>query len=304
MQRLVLTGANGALGRVLIERALARPDVGIVALVRSERAAAQIASLGGTRVTVRRVAWSDSAALRDVCTDAVAVLHLAGILIPTKSEGYEAANVDTTRAIAAAAAAGRAAKLILVSAVGADPASPNAYYRSKGRAEEVTRGSGLPYTILRSPLLLACDSIGSHVLAREARAPFVPLLGGGANLEQPADARDLAEAALNAALAPERARGAALDLVGPESLTRRDLIQRCARLRGRAPLLLPVPVAVVRLALGLRERLLGPGFSPEVLDVILDDVRLDPGPAAKACGVSLHPLDETLERTLELEAAA
>lgn len=304
MPKLVVTGANGALGRVLIERALARADVDVLALVRSERAAAQLAELSGPRVQLRRVAWIDSAALHDACAGAQAVLHLAGILIPTRSESYESANVDTTRAIAAAAIDARARKLVLVSAVGADAGSRNAYYRSKGRAEDVARASGLAYTIVRSPLLLACDSVGSHVLAREARAPFVPLLGGGANLEQPSDARDLAEAALNAALELDCARDAAFDLVGPESLPRRELIARCARLRGRAPILVPVPVALVRAALGLRERFLGPGFSPEVLDVILDDVRLDPEPAAKALGIALHPLDQTLERTLELEAAA
>jgi len=304
MPKLVVTGANGALGRVLLERALARGGVQIVALVRSARAEAQLAGAASAGVSVRRVAWSDSDALVDACTGARGVVHLAGILIPTKSEDYESANVDTTRAIATAAARARAEKLVVVSAVGADPASANAYYRSKGRAEDVARAVGLPYTIVRCPLLLACDSIGSHVLARETKQPVVFLLRGGANLEQPADARDVADATLNAALELDCARDAALDLVGPESLPRRELVARCARLRGRAPLALPVPAGVVRAALGLRERLLGPGFSPEVLDVILDDVRLDPQPAAKALRVALRPLDETLARTLELEAAA
>jgi uncharacterized protein YbjT (DUF2867 family) len=302
--RLVVTGANGALGRVLIEQALLRPGVEVTALVRSARAEAQLAGLDPQRVRVLRVAWSDAGALAGACRGAAGVTHLAGILIPSRSEGYESANVETTRAIAAAAAAGGAAKLVLVSAVGADPRSANEYYRSKGRAEEVVRACGLPYTIVRSPLLLACDSIGAHVLARAAGAPLVPLLAGGRNLEQPADARDLAEATLNAALDPDCARGEALALVGPESLTRRALVVRCARLRGRSPILVPVPVAPLRLVLGLRARLLGPGFSGEVLDVLLDDVRLDPAPAARALRVALHPLDATLERTLELEAAA
>jgi len=302
--RLVVTGANGALGRVFLERALARPGVEVTALVRSARAESQLGGLDPARVRVLRVAWSDAPALRAACQGSAGVTHLAGILIPSRSESYAGANVETTRAIAAAAAAAGVAKLVLVSAVGADPRSPNSYYRSKGEAEEVIRGSGLPYTILRSPLLLACDSIGAHVLARAARAPIVPLLAGGTNLEQPADARDLAEAALNAALDPACARDQTLDLVGPESLPRRELVARCARLRGRSPIVVSVPVAWVRAALGLRERWLGPGFSAEVLQVLLDDVRLDPAPAARALRVALHPLDATLERTLELEAAA
>jgi NADH dehydrogenase len=304
MPKLVVTGANGALGRVLLERALGRGGIEIVALVRSARAEAQLAEVASDSVRVRRVAWSDSQALADACAGARGVVHLAGILIPTASEDYESANVDTTRAIATAAARAGAEKLVLVSAVGADAGSSNAYYRSKGRAEDVVSALGLPYTIVRCPLLLACDSLGSHVLARETKQAVVFLLRGGANLEQPADARDVADATLNAALELDCARNAALDLVGPESLPRRELVARCARLRGRAPVALPLPVGVVRAALGVRQLLFGPGFSPEVLDVILDDVRLDPQPAAKALGIALRPLDETLVRTLELEAAA
>jgi uncharacterized protein YbjT (DUF2867 family) len=304
MPKLIVTGANGALGRVLLERALERPGLELVALVRSARAEAQLAPLASARLRIARVGWDDAAGLSAACAGAQGVLHLAGILIPTKDEGYEGANVETTRAICAAARAAGAAKLVLVSAVGADPSSANGYYRSKGRAEEVARASGLTYTIVRCPLLLACDSLGSHVLARETKQPVAILLAGGDNLEQPADARDVADAALNAAIEPARAAGASLDLVGPESLPRRELVARCARLRGKSPVVVPLPAVVVRLACGLREKLLGPGFSPDVLDVILDDVRLDPQPAAKALGVTLHPLDATLQRTLELEAAA
>ena len=304
MPRVVVTGANGALGRVLLERALARPGVELVALVRSARAETQLAARRDARTSVRRVDWNDAEGLREACTGAQGVVHLAGVLVPTREEGYAGANVGTARAIAAAAASGRAQKLVLVSAVGADPGSPNAYYRSKGEAEAVVRESGCPYTIVRCPLLLACDSLGAHALARQSERPLALLLDGGENLEQPADARDVADAALNAALDPDCARGAVLDLVGPESLRRRELIARCARLRGRSPRVIPVPAAALRIVCGLRERWLGPGFSPDVLDVMLDDVRLDPAPAARALRLELHPLDDTLERTLELEAAA
>jgi len=304
MPRVAVTGANGALGRVLLERALARPGVEVVALVRSAGAEAQLAARSGARVQVRRVAWDDAEALRAACAGADGVIHLAGVLIPTRDESYERANVATARAIAAAAARANAKKLVLVSAVGADSRSRNAYYRSKGLAEAHVRAAGLPYTIVRCPLLLACDSMGAHVLARQSEKPLALLLDGGANLEQPADARDVGDAALNAALDVDCARGAALDLVGPESLARRELLLRCARLRGRAPRVIAVPSSALRFVCGLRERLLGPGFSPDVLEVLLDDVRLDAAPAARALQLELHPLDATLERTLELEAAA
>jgi len=302
--KLAVTGANSALGRVLLERALLRPDVEIAALVRSASAEAQLPALPADRARAVRVDWSDAAGLRQACRGAVGLIHLAGILIESRATRYHEANVETTRAAVAAARAAGVAKLVLVSAIGADSHSRNPYWRSKGDAERLVRESGLTYTILRCPLLLACESAGVRALAREVSARVVPLPGGGANLEQPLDARDLADGALNAALSPACARDAVLDLVGPESLPLRELVLRGARMRQKRPIIVPVPTLLLRAILTLRTRLLGPGFSPEVIEVMLSDARFDPAPAAKALGISLRPLDETLAHSLALASAA
>ncbi len=251
-----------------------------------------------------RVDFGDAAGLREACAGATCLVHLAGILIESRTTRYREANVETTRAAIGAARASGVSKFVFVSAIGADPRSSNPYWRSKGDAETLVRASGLSYTILRCPLLLACDGAGVHALAREVAARVVPLPGGGANLEQPLDARDLADGTLNAALSPTCAHDAVLDVVGPESLSMRELVLRGARLRKKSPVIVPVPARLLRVVLVLRSRLLGPGFSPEVIDVMLADTRLDPAPAAKALGISLRSLDETLEHSLALADAA
>ena len=302
--RLAVAGANSALGRVLLERALLRPDVELVALVRSASAEAELPPLPRERARVVRVDWSDAAGLRAACAGSFALVHLAGILIESQKTRYRQANIETVRAAVGAARAAGVTKLVLVSAIGADPRSANPYWRSKGEAETLVRESGLTYTILRCPIVLGCRSAGVRALVREACAPVVPLPGGGANLEQPIDARDLADGVLNAALSSACARDAVLDFVGPESIPLRELILRGARLRAKSPLIVPVPTLLVKAVLSLRTRLLGPGFSPEVIEVMLSDARLDPEPAAKALGIHLRPLDETLAHSLALESAA
>lgn len=301
--KLVITGANSALGRVVIERALLQPEIELVALVRSTRAQAELPPLPCERARAARVDWSDAAGLGEACEGASGLVHLAGILFESRETRYQAANVETTRAAVAAARAAGVAKLVFVSAVHADPRSPNPYWRSKGLAETLVRESGITYTILRCPLLLGCRSAGVQALAREVRARVLPLPGGGANLEQPVDARDLADGVLHAALSAACARDEVLDVVGPESLPLRQLILRGARARATYPLIVPVPTAILKAVLALRTRLLGPGFSPAVLDVMLADTRLDPEPAAKTLGLSLRPLDETLAHSLELADA-
>jgi NADH dehydrogenase len=231
-------------------------------------------------------------------------VHLAGILIESRATRYREANLETTRAAIEASRAAGVPKLVFVSAIGADPRASNGYWRSKGEAEALVRESGLSYTILRCPLVLACDSAGVRALVREVDGKIVPLPGGGANLEQPLDARDLADGVLNAALSPACARDAVLDVVGPESLPMRELVLRGARIRKTYPVIVPVPAPLLRAVLGLRTRLLGPGFSPEVIDVMLADTKIDPAPAAKALGIALRPLDETLAHSLSLGSAA
>ena len=137
-----------------------------------------------------------------------------------------------------------------------------------------------------------------RALARDCGRRFVLALGGARKLEQPLDARDLADGALRAAADPDCARDEVLELVGPESLPRHEILRRAGRLRGVAVRVLPIPVGLVRGVLGLRRG--AGGFTPAVLDVLLMDDRCDPGPACRALDLELLPLDETLRRSLEL----
>jgi uncharacterized protein YbjT (DUF2867 family) len=302
--KLVVSAANSALGRVVLERALLRPELELTALVRSARAEAELPPLPRERARAACVDYGESAGLREACAGAAGVIHLAGILIESQTTRYPEANVETCRALVAAARAAGVPKFVLVSAVGADARSPNPFWRSKGEAEQLVRDSGLAYTILRLPLVLGCRNAGVQALAREIKTPIVPLPGGGVNVEQPIDARDAADGALHAALELGCARDATLDLVGPESIELRELVRRAARLIGRSPWVVPVPVAPLRLLLALRTTLLGPGFSPDVIEVMLTDARFEPVPAAKALGLELRPLDETLAHSLTLMGRA
>jgi uncharacterized protein YbjT (DUF2867 family) len=287
---IAITGANSAAGRALLATAGAPP---LIACVRSARAEAQLGALpAGVRVAQIDYARPDT--LRAAFANARAVVHLPGLLVERRDASYAQANVETVEAVLAALPRDRALKLVLVSAVGADARSANRYYATKGQAEDRVRAAPVESAILRAPLLLGPGTEGEAALLRQLAGPRVRLLGGGRQLQQPLDVRDLARAALRAA-EPGVAAGRTLDVVGPESLPYRELLERTARLAGR-PLevgTLPVPLAALRLLLRARQRLLGPGFSEDALQVIMDECDLDPGPAASVLGAP-RPLDETL----------
>ncbi|HXV36786.1 MAG TPA: hypothetical protein VEC18_06545, partial [Myxococcota bacterium] len=96
-----------------------------------------------------------------------------------------------------------------------------------------------------------------------------------------------------------------LDLVGPESVTQRELVERAARLYDRRPCVVSIPKRLLLLVAELAERwLANPPLTRSALEVILADDELDPEPARRALGIRLTPLDETLRRCVGPSATA
>jgi len=296
--RVVITGANSAVGRAVARAAATWPTpIVVVAGVRSERAAGELQAVKDHVHETARIAYDDPGSLQAAFRGASAVVHLAGVLAERPGSSYQQANVDTTRAVVDAAKPCGVRMIVYVSAIGADPASPNRYRRTKGEAETLVRQSGLGYAILRAPLLLGPGTEATATLKRHLRAGKATMIGGGRNLQQPLDVGDLARAALVASHGLA-ARDRTLDLVGPVALAEREILERAARLAGRTVTVRSVPKGLVSVMLALREWSGQRGFSRDALDVITADTRLDPAPAAAALGLQLTGLDEMLQRSM------
>lgn len=295
--KIVITGANSAVGQAILRCGPKHEANTLVAAVRSARAAEQIRSEYPNAYGVVRILYDAPASLEGAFQGASAVIHLAGILVETPDSTYEQANVASTRGVVEAAKRSAVQKIVLVSATGADEMSRNRYYRTKGEAETLVRTSGLNYTMLRAPLLLGPGTAGAATLGRHVNQSRPKLIGGGRNLQQPLCVNDLARAAL-AATSPSVANNLVLDLVGPVSLPERELVERAARLLGRQVRIGSIPRHWASLALTIRERLGKPGFSRDALDVITADTGLDPQPAASALGIELTGIDEMIKNSL------
>lgn len=297
--RVAVTGANGAVGRAILRSAPSHRPVppDLVAVVRSERAAAELHLLAGAARVVR-VSYDDAASLGAAFEGAAAVVHLAGVLVEQPGATYEDANVETTRRVADAAKRRGVAKLVFVSAIGTDERSPNGYWRTKGDAEAVVRASGVSHTILRVPMLLGHGTEAAGALRRRLSHRMIPVLGRGRTLQQPLAVDDLARAALIACDSGV-ARDRTLELVGPASVPGREIVERAARLMGRRIQIVPVPVWPVRLALAIVRRAGRRGFSPDALEVLTTDTKLDPAPAARELDIALTLLDDMIRESLE-----
>jgi uncharacterized protein YbjT (DUF2867 family) len=297
---VVVTGANSAVGRAILRcgPALTEKPHSFVAAVRSERAAEQIRSQVNDSNNIVRISYNEPGSLDAALRGASAVIHLPGILVERADSTYEEANVASTRSAVDAARRASVQKFVLVSATGADETSSNRYYRTKGQAENLVRTSGLPYTVLRAPLLLGPGTAGGAALRRNLSLPRAKLIGGGRNLQQPLYVDDLARAAVLAATQLAVAKNCTLDLVGPVSLLERELVERAARLMGREVRIGSIPKTLLSLLLAIRQRMGRPGFSRDALEVITADTRMDPQPAASTIGIQLTGIDEMIQSSL------
>jgi len=302
--RVLVTGANGQIGRRLIERlARSNPRVPVRAVVRSVRAAGTLEALPTEiRPEISVVDYRDAGALAELARHCRYAVHLVGILKENSNSRYEDAHEASARAIADAATAANLRRIVYLSILGSDPNSANACLASKGRAEQILLGAKTPTLVLRVPMVIGPGDFTANIVRREALARVLPLAAGGRARTQPIYAGDVVEAIV-AGLERDGPDDLILDLAGPESLTQREFIERAARLYGRRPHVVSIPAALLGFSASLAERFLAnPPFTKAALEVILADDEVDPEPARRKLGIQLTPLDEILRRCVGPQA--
>jgi NADH dehydrogenase len=299
---ILVTGANGQLGRRLIQQlATQDPPRRVRALVRSQRAADSLADVAGpAQAEVRIVDYADATGLTEAARGAGAAVHLLGILKETRSNRYVDAHERPAEALAAAADAAGLRRVVLISILGSRPDATNPCLASKGRAEAILLGAKTPCSVIRVPMVLGAGDPASAALRRQAEAGTVSLVRGGATLEQPIAADDVV-AGILAALTRTTDDDLVLDLAGPESLSHRALVERAAMLLGTTVRFRALPAFVAIAFAAIAERLLAePPVTRAMLGVLEHDDAIDPAPAAEALGITLTDLDETLRRAFEI----
>ena len=183
----------------------------------------------------------DDASVAAAVDGADAVINLVGILYESGRQRFDAVHRDGAERIARAAAAAGVARLVQVSAIGADLQAASNYARSKGEGEEAVKAAFDKAVILRPSILFGPDDKFFNKFAALARiSPVLPLIGGGHTCFQPAYVSDVAEAVVAALKNPDTV-GRTYELGGPETYSFRQLLELLLTVIERKRLLVPVP---------------------------------------------------------------
>ncbi|MBO6556301.1 MAG: NAD(P)H-binding protein [Pseudomonadales bacterium] len=292
---IAITGANGHLGLKLIRRLLEAGDE-VRPIVRSEHAAGTIRG-GFPDVDVRVVDYSDSQGLGEACDGCDTLVHLVGVIKESKANSFEQAHEAPCRALVAANLSLK--HVVYLGIVGTDMASSNACLQSRARAETHLRQGDVPVTILRVPMVLGPDDYASMSLRRNGQKSMV--IGfRTASLEQPIYSGDVVSAMYAATRLKPKNR--TLDLAGPESLSRAQLIKRAGKCFGNDPNVVSLPI-ILGYSLAFLFELLSsaPPVTRAMLGVLDHDDDIDNQLALDELGMQLTSLDDTLQAVLLAE---
>ncbi|MGV1683766.1 complex I NDUFA9 subunit family protein [Sphingopyxis sp. NJF-3] len=244
-QLITVLGGGGFIGRYVVQRLLAR-GARVRVAQREPRAATFLKPLGGLGQTQFVAAdVRDAASVARAVAGSDAVINLAGSF-----DDMQAVQADGAAHVAAAAKAAGVRALVHLSAIGADPASPSAYGRSKGDGEAAVRAAFPGAVILRPSIVFGREDHFINRFAAMIRlSPVVPVIAPAAKF-QPVYVGDVADAVVAALEAS--AAGRTFELGGPQVLTMAALLRWIADTTGRRRLFVDVPDAVASaLASGL-----------------------------------------------------
>jgi NADH dehydrogenase len=281
-------GGSGFLGRNVV-RALCKRDYRLRVAVRRPELAGHLQPLGKVgQIHAVQANLRYPASVEAAMRDSHVAVNLVGILAEGGAQSFDAVQAKGAATVAGAAAA-VGARMVHVSAIGADANSPARYARSKAAGEAAVFSVVPDATVMRPSIVFGPEDQFTNRFAALARmSPMLPLIGGGTTRMQPVYVGDVATAIADAVDGKAKA-GATYELGGPEVLTMREIMEIILATTDRQRTLVSLPFGLAKLQAMFLQ------FAPGALKLTPDQVALlrsdnVVSDAAKAAGLTMEGL--------------
>lgn len=181
----------------------------------------------------------DDNSVRSAMQGADAVVNCVGVLVESGKNGFDAVQSEGAERVARLAAEEGVARMVQISAIGADMESDSDYARTKGEGEAAVLKHMPQAVVLRPSIMFGPgDSFFNRFAGMTRMGPVLPVVGARTRF-QPVYVDDVAKAA-EKALMGEAVPGI-YELGGPDVDTFKGLMQRMLKVIHRRRLVLNTP---------------------------------------------------------------
>src|SRR6266487_1234873 len=239
----------------------------------------------------------DERSVADALAGAYGVVNAVSLYVEHGQQTFHSVHVESAQRVAAQAHRAGVERLVHVSGIGADAASPSRYIRKRGEGELAVRAAFNDAFFVRPAVMFGPDdAFLTSILNLLRQLPIYPMFGRGLTRLQPAYVEDVAEA-VGRIMQRAEAPSIIFEFGGPRVYSYEEFLRAVAHQAGLAPLLIPIPFAVWHALTWAFEILPGPLLTRNQVELMqIDTVSSPEMPGFSELGISPHSVEAILQR--------
>jgi uncharacterized protein YbjT (DUF2867 family) len=241
----------------------------------------------------------DERSVADALAGAYGVVNAVSLYLERGQETFHSVHVEAARRVAAKARLAGVERLVHVSGIGADAASPSRYIRKRSEGELAVRAAFAETLFVRPAVMFGPDdAFLTTILKLLRQLPIYPMFGRGRTRLQPAYVEDVAEAVARVMRRAET-HSTIFEFGGPRVYSYEQLLRAVAHQAGLAPLLIPIPFGVWHALAWASEMLPGPPLTRNQVELMqIDTVSSPETPGFVELEISPHSVEAILKKML------
>ena len=227
------------------------------------------------------------------------VVNAVSLYIEHGTETFHSLHVECAQRLATQASQAGVERLVHVSGIGADAASPSLYVRKRGEGELAVRAAFADALLIRPAVMFGPDDLFlTTIITLLERLPIYPMFGRGLTRLQPAYVEDVAEAITRALQRTEK-HPITYECGGPRVYSYEELLKAIAHEANLKPTLIPIPFAAWHALAWFAEMLPNPPVTRNQVELMqIDSVASPEMPGFGELGISPLSIEEILPEIL------
>jgi NADH dehydrogenase len=291
-------GGTGFLGRRVV-RHLRGHGFGVRIASRHPDRAHGLFALDDPQIRSMEANIHDERLIADALAGAYGVVNAVSLYVERGRETFHSVHVESAQRLATQARLCGVKRLVHVSGIGSDAASPSLYIRKRGEGEQAVRAAFADAILIRPAVMFGPDDAFLTTIVRlVSRLPIYPMFGRGLTRLQPAYVEDVAEAIVRA-LQRADMEATTFELGGPRVYSYEDLLRAVAHEAGLKLRLIPFPFAAWRALAWFAEILPRPPITRNQVELMQVDTVASPEmPGFKELRITPVTVEEILREIL------